>query len=101
MPETIRAENERLRSRPRRGGFPASALALLLAGAPAALPMPALAAPVFIDASLAALTSLTRQEISALALTLGLLCFAVVTAILLVRTRARAGAAETATRDEA
>ena len=40
------------------------------------------------------------HEIAALALTLGILCFAVVTAILLVRTRTRLAEVEAAARDE-
>ncbi len=51
-------------------------------------------------AFIAAFALLDRHEIAALALTLGILCFAVVTAILLVRTRARLGAVEAAARDE-
>jgi signal transduction histidine kinase len=97
MPETIRAENERQRSRPRRDGFPA----LLLSLATIAAPSPAYSDPVVLDATLAAFSSLSGQEIAALTLTLGLLCFAVVTAILLVRTRARAAALEASARDDA
>ncbi|MGA7485461.1 MAG: PAS-domain containing protein [Xanthobacteraceae bacterium] len=53
------------------------------------------------DAYVSALLSLDRHEIAALALTLGILCFAVVTAILLVRTRARLTEVEISTRDDA
>jgi signal transduction histidine kinase len=53
-----------------------------------------------VDAYLSAFALLDRHEIAALALTLGILCFAVVTAILLVRTRARLAELETAARDE-
>jgi signal transduction histidine kinase len=53
-----------------------------------------------VDAAVSIFTSLSRQEIATLALTLGLLCFAVVTAIMLVRTRARAAQLESAARDE-
>ena len=45
--------------------------------------------PSTFEAYVAALLSLDRHEIAALTLTLGVLCFAVVTAILLVRTRGR------------
>jgi signal transduction histidine kinase len=48
-----------------------------------------------------AVSRLDRHEIAALALTLGILCFAVVTAIMLVRTRRRLAATEAAARDEA
>lgn len=47
-----------------------------------------------------AFAGLDRQEIAALVLTLGVLCFAVTTAILLVRTRSRAATAEAALRDQ-
>ncbi|MGZ3328030.1 MAG: hypothetical protein ACXU85_12815, partial [Xanthobacteraceae bacterium] len=44
--------------------------------------------------------ALDRHEIAALTLTLGVLCFAVVTAILLVRTRSRLAELEASARDE-
>ena len=50
---------------------------------------------------LGALARLEQHEIAALALILGVVCFAVFTAILLVRTRARAAANETAARENA
>ena len=53
-----------------------------------------------VDAYVAALLQLDRHELVALALTLGILCFAVVTAIMLVRTRQRLGDTEAAARDE-
>src|SRR5262249_57322185 len=56
--------------------------------------------PTF-EAYISALPSLDRDEIAALALTFGVLCFAVVTAILLVRTRRRLAAVEATARDEA
>jgi signal transduction histidine kinase len=99
MPEMIRAENERLRSRPRRGGFLASSLAILLTGP--ATPSWAVDASGVVDTSLQAAASLTGQEIGGLALTLGLLAVAVVTAIMLVRTRARAAQIEAAARQSA
>jgi signal transduction histidine kinase len=55
--------------------------------------------PVF-EVYLSAFAMLDRHEIAALALTLGILCFAVVTAVLLVRTRARLAELEMAARDE-
>jgi len=48
----------------------------------------------------AALTSLDRYDVTAVALTLGLACFAVVSSVLLVRTRQRATTAETTLRDQ-
>ena len=66
----------------------------LAAAAVVLFPVPALAADRIsfevIGAYLEALTTLERHEIAALALTLGVILFAVVTAIALVRTRARA-----------
>src|SRR5262245_6108041 len=53
-----------------------------------------------LDAYLAAFVQLDRQEIAAIALTLGILCFAVVTSIMLVRTRRRLAETEAAARDE-
>ena len=47
-----------------------------------------------------AFASLDRQELLTLVLTLGVLCFAVTTAIMLVRTRSRAASAEAALRDQ-
>src|SRR5260370_37138290 len=48
-----------------------------------------------------AVAQLDRHEIAGLALTLGILCFAVVTAIMLVRTRRRLAETEAAARDQA
>ncbi|HEY4819407.1 MAG TPA: two-component sensor histidine kinase, partial [Xanthobacteraceae bacterium] len=53
----------------------------------------------FGSAHLAALAGLDRHEIAVLTLILGVLFFAVVTAVLLVRTHARASASEAAARD--
>ena len=53
------------------------------------------------NARAAALPALDRPEIAALALTLGVLCFAVVAAVLLVRTRTRLAEVEASARDEA
>ena len=53
-----------------------------------------------VDLYIAAILQLDRHELVALALTLGILCFAVVTAILLVRTRRRLDDTEAAARDE-
>jgi signal transduction histidine kinase len=58
-----------------------------------------IAAPT-LYAYIAAFGLLDRQDIAALSLTLGILCFAVVTAILLVRTRRRLAEVEAAARDE-
>jgi signal transduction histidine kinase len=99
MPETVRAANERLRSRPWRGGF----LAALVTGNYIAL------SPAHADAgsgadvlqtAAGALAAIGRQEVAALTLTFGLLCFAVLATIVLLRTRKAAGRIETVSRDE-
>ena len=107
MPDAIRAV-ESFRAHPQRGGFRAVVAAIATAaGTPlsfatagAAEPSSTPTALSTLDAYLAALLALDRQEIAALALTLGILCFAVVTAILLVRTRRRLAEVELATHDD-
>ncbi|HVV78087.1 MAG TPA: ATP-binding protein [Pseudolabrys sp.] len=92
MPEKIRARNER--SGPRRGGFLAAAVACASAS-------PARAEPQnLFDAPLSLIASMSRQDVATLTLTIGLICFAVLSTILLLRTRARAAEAEAAARDE-
>jgi signal transduction histidine kinase len=98
MPETIRARNERLRSGPRRGGF--LAVIAILSLAPTASAQAALDPESVLAAAASVLLSLSRQEIATLTLTLGLLCFAVLSAIVLVRTRTRASHSESLARDE-
>jgi signal transduction histidine kinase len=88
MPETIRTTNERLRSRPRRGGFVTS---LVLTTCLAAGTVPAHAqGATALDHVLTALSGLGRMEMTGLAMTLGLTLFATLATIVLVRTRARA-----------
>src|ERR1043166_226551 len=90
MPETVRG---------RRGGDARlhEGFARTLAGATILFPGAALAAErvssQVIDNYVDALAALERHEIAALALTLGVILFAVVTAIALLRTRARAARA--------
>src|SRR5665647_2523877 len=102
MPETIRAANERLRSRPRRDGFLA---AIVIANLCFALSTPAYAetgaALGVVDAIHRSITTLAQQQIATLALTLGLLVFAVLAAIVLLRTRKAVDRAETGSRDQA
>jgi signal transduction histidine kinase len=74
-----------------------SALPLHLARAAESMGRPE---PATLEAYASALLSLDRHEIAALMLTLGVLCFAVVTAILLVRTRGRLAELEASSRDE-
>jgi signal transduction histidine kinase len=91
MPETIRTANERLRSR--RGGVPAIAVVA------AVLTLPATQAAAF--DLFGALPTMSRQDVAALTLTVGLLCFAVLATVVLVRTRIRADRIEAAARDGA
>src|SRR6266508_2098239 len=107
MPDTIRITGGSLRAHPRRGGFRTAVTVATAAFGIAASLGPGRAndaVPAFegsaLDAYIAAFLQLDRHEIAALALTLGILCFAVVTAILLVRTRRRLGETEAAARDE-
>src|SRR6266404_6049706 len=117
MPEAIRIAVEsvgahpqhharaRARARTRGGGLRAAGAVVLSAllpcgGACAATARARYEFPTF-DAYISALPLLDRDEIAALALTLGILCFAVVTAILFVRTRRRLAEVEAAARDEA
>src|SRR5262245_20792086 len=105
MPDAIRITGGSLRAHPRRGAFRIAAAfaaaALGIAASPAPADSAAAAPPgSALEAYVAAFLQLDRHELAALALTLGILCFAVVTAILLVRTRQRLGDAEAAARDE-
>ncbi len=101
MPETIRTANERLRSRPRRGGFLA---AFVFATLCIAFSTPARAgadaADGLIDDVIRIVTAVSRQQVAALTLTLGLLCLAVLAIIVLMRTRKAAATIETAAHDE-
>jgi signal transduction histidine kinase len=89
MPESIRTANERLRSRPRRGGISVSFVAAVLC------------ATLCVSAHAEDTSALTfsRQDIAGLTLPLGLLCFAVLAAIVLVRTRRIAAQNEAAAQD--
>src|SRR5665647_939235 len=102
MPETIRTANERLRSRPWRRGFLA---AIMIAVLCFALGTPARADAGFalgvIDAVHDALAALGQQQIATLTLTLGLLCFAALATVVLLRTRKAADRVEAVARDEA
>jgi len=101
MPESVRAANERLRSRPWRGGFLAAlAFASLLN---------VLSTPVRAETRLGAtvmsavhrmLATLREQEITALTLVLALLGFALLTIVVLFRARRSADRAEIDARDE-
>ena len=105
MPDAIRITGGSLTAHPRRGAFRIAAAVVTavvcVAASPACADDTAPALPgSTLDAYIAAFLQLDRHELVALALTLGILCFAVVTAILLVRTRQRLGDAEAAALDE-
>jgi signal transduction histidine kinase len=98
MPDMIRVTSGSIHTHPRRGGFLAAVATALVCATPAR--GADFTIPSVLDPYVAAFASLDQHEIAALALTLGILLFAVVTAILLVRTRVRAGQAEISARDE-
>jgi len=95
MPATIRTANERLRSRPRRGGFLA-ALAVTLA---CAFVSPAQAG--FLDGVVGGLAAASHDQLAAATMTLGLICFASLALLVLLRTRKSAALAQSAAQDEA
>jgi signal transduction histidine kinase len=103
MPETIRTANERLRSRPRRGGFPVACVAILsttiVFAAPACAEASALSAVS--EAARGAAAALGRQNIATLTLVIGLLVFGVLAILVLLRTRRQADRIEAAARDDA
>ena len=98
MPEMIRAKGGSLQARLRKIGLWTAAATGALSLASGAVAQDAARWP-FGSAHLAGLVGLDRHEIAALTLILGVLFFAVVTAVLLVRTHARASASEAAARD--
>jgi signal transduction histidine kinase len=102
MPETIRTANERLRSRPRRGGFSAACVAILsttiVFAAPARAEASALSAVS--EAVRGAAAALGRQNIATLTFTIGLLVFGVLAILVLLRTRRQADRLEAAARDD-
>jgi signal transduction histidine kinase len=113
MPDAIRNTGGGRKAHPRRSGFRITAalgivLCAGLSRAQDAVPdrrlldedAPRDATTSLIGAYLDAFAQLDRHEIAALALTLAILCFGVVTAILLVRTRHRLMQTEAAARDE-
>jgi signal transduction histidine kinase len=90
MPDTIRVAGKSWKT------VVAAAL-----GSTAACPAAQAAPTIDLSAYVVAVSRLDPHEIAALGLTLGILCFAVVTAIMLVRTRRRLAETEAAARDEA
>src|SRR5262245_52699444 len=110
MPEAIRITGGSLGAHPQQSGLRVAMRALLGLSSAASIAVPAVAeeAPLrgttvegsVFDAYLTVFAQLDQREIAAIALTLGILCFAVVTAIMLVRTRARLAETAAAARDE-
>ena len=103
MPDTIRMTSGGTHAHPLQHGF-AGVLGVVV-GAPAAAAADGIETAVTLPSPLAgpfvaALATLERHEIAALALTLGAIIFSVVTAIALVRTRNRAQQARAAARAE-
>src|SRR5262245_64475058 len=102
MPDAIRTTVESF-AHPQRGGFCAAAtvaLTALLTSDPSHAAEGNGKVATF-DAYMSALGSLEPHQIAALALILGVLCFAVVSAVLLLRPRTRLTEVEAAARDEA
>jgi signal transduction histidine kinase len=93
MPELIRTSNERLRSRPRRRGFLPAAVLANLCG-----PLSSVSAGA--ETLDRAFAIFDRQEVVTLTLFAGAACFAVLAAVVMIRTRRKAGRHDPATRDE-
>jgi hypothetical protein len=93
MPDTDRATEGRHRAHPRRSGFrfAVAATAFVAQTLSARAEIPVLRP---LEPYIGAVASSDRQEFAALVLTLGMVLFAAVSAILLVRARLRAAAAE-------
>jgi signal transduction histidine kinase len=112
MPDTIRTSGGGHWAHPRRGGFRNAVVVLssafmAIAGTAAmaqpavpADPEPTPNAPSVIDAYLNAFALLERHEIVGMAITLSVIFFATVAAIMLVRTRERLAVTESNARDE-
>src|ERR1700709_481286 len=108
MPDTIRITGGSIGLHRRRSGYFAAIARGVLSVRAAPGPVLAQGARsavspaevVTLGAYVSAISQLDRHEIAGLALTLGILCFAVVTAILLVRTRRRLAETEAAARDQ-
>src|SRR5947199_10532042 len=108
MPDTIRITGGSIGLHRRRSGYCAAIASGVCSIAAASGPVLAQGARsavspaevVTLGAYVSAISQLDRHEIAGLALTLGILCFAVVTAILLVRTRRRLAETEAAAHGE-
>jgi len=101
MPESIRAANERLRSRPWRNGFLAACvIANLLIAPGAAVHAEVRVGAAAIEALHRATAALRGQEITLLTLVLALLGLGLFTSVVLLRLRRVADHVETSARDE-
>ena len=101
MPEPIRAANERLRSRPWRGGFLAAfVLASLLNLHSAPVRAETKLGATLVGTVHRALATLREQEITALTLVLALLGFTLLAIVVVFRIRRSADRAEIDARDE-
>ena len=101
MPDTIRARCGGHRAHPRRHGFAVAAGATILTVTPPAVVFAQeLTGFASADQLLGRIVTLDWHELSALALSLGVIVFAVMTAIMLLRTRAQAAQREADARSE-
>ena len=97
MPETIRAVNGRLRSRPRRGVFAAAFAGALLLAAEAHAEGAFFVTEALHDTAAA----LSGDRAASLTLIMGLLIFGALATLVLLRTRRRAAQSEASARDDA
>jgi signal transduction histidine kinase len=110
MPDTIRTSGGGHQAHPRRGGFRFAAVALasavLAIAGTAVRPQPSATAdhapdgPSVVATYINAFASLDRHEIIGMAITLAVIFFATLAAIMLVRTRERLAATEAKARDD-
>src|SRR5260221_2930039 len=101
MPETIRTANERLRSRPWRGGFLVAFVTPIRRIVPTAMARAEMRlGSTGVDAVRHAVAALRTQEITALTLILALIGFAFLATLVVLRTRRTADRLETDSRDE-
>ena len=101
MPESARKTGGSTIAHPRRYGFFAVTTLLALVTAPAHAELLGQVPGLHhFDVYINAFAELNRSDVVAMVLTLGVLLFAVVTAIMLVRTRARAASADAASHDQ-
>src|SRR6186997_1261321 len=100
MPESIRAANERLRSRPWRGGFLATLVLASLLSCSAPVRAETKLGATLVGTMHRALATLREQEITALTLVLALLGLTLLTIVVVFRIRRSADRAEIDARDE-